>query len=657
MKSIRVKLCIIIIAIVAISLGALAGLNYWQAKKIVQEDIEYQLAKATDSQAESIKLWFDIRKAEIGAMARASVIVSSNQEEGIAYLAREWKNNSLYENILWADTSGTFYGADGTKNSIAERPYFKQAMQGKISISDPVMSRSTGKLVVIVAVPIFNGGKVVGMIGGAVTITDIENQILAVKVGKTGYAFLVREDGLLVIHPNKELANKVNILTDPDGSAEFKAIGEKMIKGETGIGRYTYKGDDKYVVYTLIPGTSWSIGINVAVKEMTEKLDALTITSLLTIIVVLLISIVVIFLIASRIAKPLQQLEHAAQRIASGDISNVAVNINSQDEIGRLAKTFEMMAENLRSLIRQIGQSASQMAASSEEMTASAEQSAQAATQVAVSIVTVAHGADKQLELVDSATKMVDEISVGIQQVSNNAAIVASSTKQTASAANTGEQSIEKAVNQMNVIEQKTNATANVIRELEGKSKKIGQIVETIASIAGQTNLLALNAAIEAARAGEQGRGFSVVADEVRKLAEQSQQAAKQIADLIGEVQHQTSNAVVFMDEGKKEVTTGTEVVSLAGASFREIIKMIRDISSQTNEIAGAIQRVTSGSQEIVQAVRAIDAESKNTAEQTQTVSAATEEQSASMEEIAAASQALSKMAEELQGSICKFKV
>jgi len=148
-----------------------------------------------------------------------------------------------------------------------------------------------------------------------------------------------------------------------------------------------------------------------------------------------------------------------------------------------------------------------------------------------------------------------------------------------------------------------------------------------------------------------------VVAEEVRKLAEQSQEAAKQIASLIGEIRQDTDSAVVAMNDGTREVRIGADVVNDAGKAFQLIYRSISEVSTQMREISAAIQQMASGSQQIVASVRDIDAISKDTADQAQTVSAATEEQSATMEEIAASSQELAKMAEELTHAVSKFKV
>jgi len=411
------------------------------------------------------------------------------------------------------------------------------------------------------------------------------------------------------------------------------------------------------VSFSPVPNSRWSLALTAPVAEITEVLSSLTMISLATIAVVLLVAAVVVILFARRIARPIRKIESAAARIAAGDISANRLDIRSNDEIGRLGRAFEAMSENLRALIIKVGASTDQVAASAEELNASAEQSAQAAMQIAQVITEVAVGAEKQQKAVEHTAATVEQMSAGIRQIADNTEKVASASANSAEIAATGSKSIEESIGQMNIIEKTVTKSAEVVAKLGERSKEIGHIVEVISGIAGQTNLLALNAAIEAARAGEQGRGFAVVAEEVRKLAEQSQEAAKQIADLIGEIRLDTDQAVAAMHEGTQEVRTGAEVVTHAGQAFQDIFGAVNAVSRQIGEISGSIQELAGGSQQIVKAVQDIDAVSKETSSQTQTVSAATQEQSATMQEIAASSQALAKMAEELITAVNKFRL
>ena len=168
---------------------------------------------------------------------------------------------------------------------------------------------------------------------------------------------------------------------------------------------------------------------------------------------------------------------------------------------------------------------------------------------------------------------------------------------------------------------------------------------------------MALNAAIEAARAGESGRGFAVVADEVRKLAEQSNNAAQQIAKLIGEIQAETENAVASMSNGTREVQTGAVAVRKAGLSFQEINQLVANVSTQIRGINDSFESLASGSSVIVAAMQELQQIGATTVEQTQQVSAATQEQSAAMQEIAASGHELRKFADELQQAVNQFKV
>jgi len=382
-------------------------------------------------------------------------------------------------------------------------------------------------------------------------------------------------------------------------------------------------------------------------------------TSIAITVLALLIGLIVGVLIIKQIAMRLSDSVKFLGDIASGDFSQDVAEHSMKDksEFGALSQSVDRMNRNIRALIKQLLNTSEQLAAASEELTASAEQSAQASNQVAESITEVARGAEKQLEMAITTNHIVEEMSKGIHQVTENTVEVARSTDKTSTAAIEGGKAIEKTVLQMGNIEKRTDDTADVISELENKSKQIDTIVGLISSIADQTNLLALNAAIEAARAGDAGRGFSVVAEEVRKLAEQSAHATKDITELIVDVQAKTKTAVDFMNESKREVKMGADLVDLAGANFNEILKMIKGIADEINEISAATEELTSGTEDVVTAASSISEETKKTSEATQTVSAATEEQSASMQEIASASTHLSQMATELQNEIQKFKV
>ena len=325
--------------------------------------------------------------------------------------------------------------------------------------------------------------------------------------------------------------------------------------------------------------------------------------------------------------------------------------------MGRLADSLNKMTDNLRAIISRVSQSAEYLATSGEQLSASSEQSSQAANQVADSITEIAQGAEKQMNYVNETSVVVEELAASLQQVAFNSSRVVEQSAHAAEKAKEGGKTVNKAVSQMIEIENTVNSSAQVIAQLGERSKEIGQIIETISGIAGQTNLLALNAAIEAARAGEQGRGFAVVADEVRKLAEQSQDAAKQIAALISRIQQDTDKAVVAMNDGTREVKVGAEVVNMAGMVFKDIADLVMQVSDQVQEISVEIHQMDYGSQKIVLSVKDIDKLSKNAVGEAQTVSAATEEQSASMEEIASSSHSLAKLALDLQTAVSQFRV
>ena len=370
-----------------------------------------------------------------------------------------------------------------------------------------------------------------------------------------------------------------------------------------------------------------------------------------------LLSAVLGLRLARSISIPLKKIVIELGEIANGDLLQKPKVLDSQDELGQLADAISKMCKGIRALMLKTSQSTEQVAASAEELTASADQSAQAANQIAQVMAEVASGTEKQRNALNNTSSVIGQMSASVRQIAANSDTVTNTSAQSADAAYEGSKTIDKAIEQMGQIEETVSRSGEVVSKLGERSREVGQIIDTISGIAGQTNLLALNAAIEAARAGEQGRGFAVVAEEVRKLAEQSQEAAKQIASLITEIQIDTENAVAAMNDGTKEVRAGTEVVNAAGRTFKEISRLFNEVTNQIRDISEAIQQMALDSRQIVASIQEIDTISKETADHSQTVSSATEEQLATIEEFASSSQSLAKLAQELTQMVNQFQV
>lgn len=448
-------------------------------------------------------------------------------------------------------------------------------------------------------------------------------------------------------HREKSSAT-VNAAVLANLESRFVEIGTTLVKVTEEINQTTNNQlqDNRKVIGEQIASSVRTVG--------TVKTTTMTF-SVVALIIVVAVSIFLTRMITKPLAAVGARLEEMAQGHFDKDIQ--AEFLTRRDEFGDMGRGFDRMLRNMRQLISQVSQSAEQLAASSEELTASAEQSAQASGQVAASVTEMAQGSEKQVSAVNDTSAIVEEISATIEQLAATAQEMSGKAQSTAKATVEGQSSVDQAIDQMKNIGQGAQKAQGAAGDLEAGSRQIEVIVGLISSIAGQTNLLALNAAIEAARAGEQGRGFAVVAEEVRKLAEQSEQAARQIKDLIGKNDTNIRNVVGVISHTIQDIETGVTLVGKAGAGFDEIRTLVQAVTAQVEEISKALGEIAVGSQHIVESMKGVEAESRNAAAEAQNVSAATEEQSASNEEIASASQALAKLAGELQAAMGKFRI
>ena len=382
--------------------------------------------------------------------------------------------------------------------------------------------------------------------------------------------------------------------------------------------------------------------------------QVLTTTIIVAIIVVLFTCACAIYLLRN-IKTSVDMILSSLSKVAQGDLS-LHLSADSGDEFGQMADECNKMLTNIRTMTKTIQKTAESVADSSTTLTSTSEQSAQATQNVAQSITEVAEAAHVQMDSVAEAKNQVHAFTRGLTDVTKTIENVGTDIAHTSQKAEEGNKLVEATVAQMNTIADTVISSSNVVAKLGERSKEIGNIVEVISGISGQTNLLALNAAIEAARAGEHGHGFAVVAEEVRKLAEESQQASKQIGDLIRAIQEETEQAVAAMQTGRSEAEKGRENVTATGEGFSEIRAMIDRLQQYSVTIGTTMEDLTRRAAKIDDATGKIHDSASKVAAESQNVSAATEQQAAGMEEIAASSRGLSDMAHDLNAAAAKFK-
>ncbi|WP_248924846.1 methyl-accepting chemotaxis protein [Paenibacillus hamazuiensis] len=396
-------------------------------------------------------------------------------------------------------------------------------------------------------------------------------------------------------------------------------------------------------------------------KKEQQAIDNMVLSSKISSVVItviaLLLGIGIAYGISRAISKPIILLCTSAEKISSGDLSVKEIAVKNRDEIGDLAKAFNLMKNNLRRIIQEVGLSAQQVAASAEELTAGADQTSKVTEHVASVTEEVATGTERQVNSIQESLNSVQEMDADAQEIAFKAQNVSEHAQQTSQIAADGNAAVETAMNQMTSIRSTVREIAEVVRGLGERSEQIGEIIGFITDIANQTNLLSLNAAIEAARAGEAGKGFAVVASEVRKLAEQTSLSGQKIAEVVSGIQHEAAATVKAVMDGSKEVEAGMDAVSKAGEAFRHINEAIRGVTEQIQDVSSATESMTAETKMMVVTFETVMEIANLTAEGTQSVSASAEQQLATMQEITGAASSLTKMSEELLELIAKFKL
>ena len=348
----------------------------------------------------------------------------------------------------------------------------------------------------------------------------------------------------------------------------------------------------------------------------------------------------------------LRETAGAAAEMGSG---NFAVEIAPRSERDALRNAFVEMRDRVGEVVRAISGTSATLNSSSLQMASTTEEVGRAIGEIAASVGQVASGAEEQVRAVDQVRAMSEEVAMASRNSSETAAETAQVAAEARASAEVGEQAVAKVDDAMRGVQSSSADVSAAIRQLGEKSTRIGGIVDTITAISEQTNLLALNAAIEAARAGEQGKGFAVVAEEVRKLAEESQQAAASIADLVSEIRSETERAVTVVEHGVRQTDEGAQTVIAAREAFQQIRQNVESMTARIEQIAASSEQIVDSATRMMENVSSVANVAEESSASTEQVSAATEQTSASTQQIASSAHELSATADELQRLVSRF--
>ncbi len=532
------------------------------------------------------------------------------------------------------------------------RGWFKDTMSSSedVRITKPFMTSKGTPTIGLFTVVRDNSNQPLGVLGFNVDLPIITELISDIKIGETGYVVLVDGDGVVIADP-KHPEIDFKKLTEVE-------LGEMNTLADAKEGINAVKIDDvkKAAVVYESAKTGYKYITIVDESQLMNPVNSMRTILAVVLVLAMIIVMAATYWLSNSIVKPLVAVQEAASRIAQGDLRDTKLDVNSNDEIGALARSFETMSEKLRGLIQRIQGSSQEVYSSSDQLSNGAEQCTQNIIHVAETVGAISESSQQQSNALDTVVDNIRIMTEKAADISSSAEVMSQTSHKAGKAAEDGNEAIEQAIYQMQKIQDTVDESAAAVKVLGESSKEIGEIVGTISAIADQTNLLSLNAAIEAARAGEHGKGFSVVAEEVRKLAEQSGEAADKIASIIKGIQSQTDQAVRAMENGTGEVRAGNEVMNKAGVQFEAIAENIIEVDRLIRDAVEQASSVADSSMSVLEAAEQVQQETQKVSSNIDTISASTEEQSASMEEIAASSQKLAHMADSLRDEANKFK-
>lgn len=473
----------------------------------------------------------------------------------------------------------------------------------------------------------------------------------------SSYAYVVSKDGTMLFHPTADKIGK------PVENEVVKGVTEVLKTGkipEPEVVGYEFKGSMKYASYYVTPDGNYILVISCDEKEMMAPIQNYETRSFVISVVLTLIGLLCAFLLATNIINPFKQLSVIIHKVGNlnfvKDEKQDKLN-KRQDETGYMSRAIDSMQQDLGKVVKNLLEESKELYEASEHLGKDAYETTVQISQIDTAVSEIAEGATSQAakteeaitnvvvigDMIQETTKKITELERNIQDMKNASNHAGDTLGELGEINDQAKDAIETIYKQTNMTNQSTI--------------KIKEATALIASIAEETNLLSLNASIEAARAGENGRGFAVVATQIQKLAEQSNETASHIDEIVSELIKNSQEAVETMDQVKVVIDKQSQNVEFTGEIFKTVEDKVNDSMKEIDSIVDSTNNMDKSRVTVVDTVQDLSAIAEENAASTEETFASVSQVKEIIENVADNAEHLRQIAENLDKEIKQFKI
>lgn len=640
MKSIRSKITLCLMATVLIALMAVGISSITLSYRSTIATVEQMMSETAVLAAERIEQELTAYKnvaMDTGCIPQLSDPSVSVEEKQAIINERASMHGFQRGNIIGPDGYSIFDGKD-----YSDREYVKQAMEGNVYVSEPLISKITGELSIMVAAPLYSEGSHGSSIAGVVYFvppeTFLNSIVSSIRIAPSSRAYMINRTGDTIADITLDTITTQNIENQAQSDSSLKelaALHKDMRQGSSGFGSFQSSDGSRFLAYAPVNGTDgWSVAVSALQKDYLSDTYFGIIINLLVIGISVLASIAVALKLSGNISAPMQACAKRMKLLVEGDLKSPVPQVKGQDETAMLTRSTAEMVKGLNTIINDISYLLNEMANQNFDIQSSHRDSYVGEFQnillsmrnLKVELSNTIHQIDISAGQVSSAS---GQVSTGAQNLSQGSISQASaveelaatindisdSSQKTAGAAEEAGHFVEQAGAQLGISVDYVKDLNAAMEKISTSSEEISKIISTIESIAFQTNILALNAAVEAARAGSSGKGFAVVADEVRNLASKSEEASKATKELI-------ESSIASVNEGSQVVNKVTESLERTSSIAANVTTKMEIVVEAVENQTTAIRQITEGIDQISSVVQTNSATAQESAAASEQLSA-----------------------------------